>query len=175
MNTEAARTTTPHDDTPAQAGGSSFSWVAHPAREQPGRLIVAVIWIAATMLVVFATTNSVFWAALTIVVLVFALNRFFVPSAFELDEEGITARYPLRTRRYEWREIRRFAHDSDGGYLSTRAVPSRLDAHRGMHLLFGTCRTEAINEINLHLVRMSPSGELAARASAELTSRRESA
>lgn len=173
MNTEAAKTTTPHDDAPAIADGSSFSWVAHPAREQPGRLMVAVIWIAATMLVVFATTNSVFWAALTIVMLVFALNRFFVPSAFELDEQGITARYPLRTRRYEWREIRRFAHDDDGGYLSTRAVPSHLDAHRGMHLLFGTCRAEAINKINRQLARMSPSKELAARASDEIAPRKE--
>ncbi len=80
-------------------------------------------------------------------VLVLALNRFFFVSRFSIDGEGITARYPLKRMSLQWKNLRRFAHDARGGYLSTRAVRSRMDAYSGMHVMFGDCRETVISLI----------------------------
>lgn len=134
------------DEAQAQSA-EAFTWRAHPAREQRGRLFVGIAWIAAVVLVVYATTSSAPWAAFSLLVLVFALNRFFFPSRFTIDEDGITAEHVLRTKRLLWRDVRRFAYNDDGAYLSRHATPSRLDASRGMHILFGNRRDEVIEMI----------------------------
>ena len=85
--------------------------------------------------------------------LVVALNRFFFPSRFRIDPEGITARFPFQTQRLRWAEIRRFVVDEHGGYLSTRSKLSRLDAYRGLHILFGRHRQAVIDSIRTHLTK----------------------
>jgi hypothetical protein len=61
------------------------------------------------------------------------------------------ARFPLRTQRIEWRDVRRFVTDDHGGYLSTRAVASRMDAYRGVHLLFGADRQAIVERIRTQI------------------------
>ena len=87
------------------------------------------------------------WALLAAVVLVAALNRFFFPSRFVIDDQGITARYFFRRQRLRWDDLRRFAHDRNGGYLSSRSRRSWLDAYRGLHILFGEKRDAVIEHI----------------------------
>ncbi len=128
-----------------------FSWQAHPARE---RVVPAVL--GAVVLVAIAGLAGVFmqspvWALFALLVLGVALNRFFLPSRFSIDAEGITARYPLRRQRLEWVHLRRFVHDDDGGFLSTRSRRSWRDGFGGMHLFFGPGSKAAIDEINAHL------------------------
>ncbi len=91
------------------------------------------------------------WGALAVIVLVAALNRFFFPSRFTIDDQGITARFPLRRQRCRWADLRRYAVDRHGCYLSTRAKRSRLDAYRGMHVLFGRHRDAVMEGIHAHL------------------------
>ena len=81
---------------------------------------------------------------------VLGLHKFFFASRYEIDEEGITAVHFLTSHRMEWQHTRRFLHDERGGYLSRRAIRTRLDAWQGMHLQWPTdddARTRAINEI----------------------------
>jgi hypothetical protein len=125
---------------------SVFAWQAHPARERRAGASAALIVIAGLTAAAYLSFG-VAWAVLTVVVLVLALNRFFFPSRFEIDDQGITARYPLRRQRFQWRNLRRFVHDEHGGYLSTRARRSRFDAYSGMHLLFGTKPETVIQQI----------------------------
>jgi hypothetical protein len=113
-----------------------FSWHVHPARRYVGRAVVGAVVVA-----VFATLAAVLmqhpaWAVVAVIILMLMLNRFYFPSRFEIDDEGITARYPMRRQRLRWTDLRWFRHDDDGGYLSTRARPGLLDGSRGMHLLF---------------------------------------
>jgi hypothetical protein len=98
-----------------------------------------------------AATGGVAWGILALAVLFLSLGRFFFASRFILDGEGVTARYLLRTQRCRWSEVRRFCHDSRGAYLSTRSRPSRLDAYRGVHLLFGPVREEVLEAIRSRL------------------------
>jgi hypothetical protein len=132
-----------------------FSWRAHPARERGGRTVLAVLIVAAASVAVALAAGVPAWmvpAALgAAAVLILATNRFFFPSRFTIDEEGITARYPLRTMHRKWTELRRFVHDRDGGYLSRRARASRLDGYQGMHILFGDQRDVVIDRIRRFL------------------------
>ena len=127
-----------------------FAWRAHPARQRPVAALFAAAVIAA-MAVVCALAVNVWWGIIAAVVLVLTLHRFFFPSRFTIDEQGVTARYLLGTRCCAWSEIRRACHDRHGVYLSTRSRPSRLDAYRGIQLLFGRSREEVLHRIRLHL------------------------
>ena len=124
-----------------------YQWTAHPMKTRPERLLLGglLILLLAAMTVLFA--GSWWWGLVALVILVLATNRFFFPSTFVIDEEGITAKYPLRTVRYRWRELRRFVHDENGGHLSTRGKRSFIDAYSGIHLLFDAQREEAVAQI----------------------------
>ena len=144
------------EDTPRE----EFTWQAHPVRERTSRAVAgaAVMLLLAAVVFVLvdadpnaSTAAAAGWSALSVLVLLLALNRFFFRSRFTIDAEGITARYPLRKQRFRWADLRRFVHDEYGGFLSPRAARSWLDAYRGMHLLFGEHRRAVIERIRAHL------------------------
>ena len=130
---------------------SQFTWQAHPARERSGHAAAGAAVVLACGAAVYAAYGSIAWSLLALVVLFAALNRFFFSSHFQIDEEGITARYLFGSRRFQWRDVHRFVVDNHGGYLSTRSRASRLDAYRGLHILFGQSRPAVIERIRAHL------------------------
>ncbi|MCH8315916.1 MAG: PH domain-containing protein [Planctomycetes bacterium] len=131
--------------------GTDFTWQAHPARERIGTAALGLSVIGAITGAVGLSFQSPVWAAAALLVLLAALSRFFFPSRFLIDADGITARYLLGTQQIRWRDIRRFVQDHRGGYISTRAKRSWLDAYRGMHILFGTDREAVIERIRARL------------------------
>jgi hypothetical protein len=117
-----------------------FAWQAHPAREHAGRAAAGLAVVAALAFGSVAVMGAAWWGLVAVAILLAALNRFYFPSRFVVDEEGITARHALGSRRLRWAEVRRFAHDDEGGLLTTRAGDSWLTAHRGVSVLFGSHR-----------------------------------
>ena len=107
--------------------------------------------VAAFAAAVWVAFGSGTWAVFSAVVLVATLNRFYFRRRFDIDAEGITARFPLRTKRFRWADTRRFIVDANGGFLSPRAKRSRLDAWQGLHVLFGRQREPVIERIRAHL------------------------
>lgn len=130
-----------------QPSEDPFSWQAHPARQKHAKTIIAIVVISAIAILVYLSSNTLLWSAFSALVLIIALQRFFFPSRFEIDSKGITARYFIGKKRFDWQIIRRFNYDENGGYLSTRKIPTRLDAYRGMHLYFSEDRAEIIKRI----------------------------
>jgi hypothetical protein len=128
-----------------------LSWQAHPARERLLAGALASLVILALAGAIYLSTHSLAWSILTVVVLVLALNRFYFPSRFVIDHEGVAARYLLSRKRYEWSSIRRYLWDGRGAHLSTRGRRSWLDAHSGLTILFGSHRTEVLNLIRRHM------------------------
>ena len=125
----------------------SFTWRAHPARSRPWSAVAASLIILAAAVAVWMSFG-IGWAIGSAIILVSALHRFFFPSQFSIDDDGIDAGYLLRRQRLRWRDVRRFLHDEQGGYLSTRARRSRMDAFAGLHMLFGDHRDEVIKRIS---------------------------
>ncbi len=128
-----------------------FSWCAHPARERLGRAALGGLLILSLSILSGLMMQSLLWGVFAALLLVAVLNRFFFPSRFVIDAEGISAAYLLKKQSMCWSELRRFAMDRHGGYLSTRARRSWLDAYRGMHILFGRQRDAVIERILAHL------------------------
>jgi hypothetical protein len=136
---------------------SQFAWQAHPARERLGRAVVGVAVVILLAGIAGVLMESSGFGILALLILVLALNRFFFPSHFSIDAEGITASYPLRRLRKRWADLRRFVVDANGGYLSARARGSRFDAFGGMHVLFGEQRQTVIEQIRGRLTDGGPS------------------
>ena len=128
-----------------------YKWSAHPARERAVAALAASIAVLGFGALIGIASGAVGWGVVSVAVLLASLNRFFLPSRFSIDDDGITARYPLRSQRFRWGEIRRFIVDNRGGYLSTRARRSRFDAFSGMHVLFGPDRRSVIEHIRAQL------------------------
>jgi hypothetical protein len=134
-------------------------WRAHPAREHAGRALAGAALIAAVAAAVLATVlldggglgGALAWSGGAAALLVLSTHRFYLPSRYAIDDEGITAISWLGRRHLRWADLRRFTCDANGGYLSTRARPSRLDAFKGMHVLFGDQRDEVVAAIRAHL------------------------
>lgn len=133
---------------PHEHSTEPVEWTSHPARQRPRDAVMAVfvVMMVAGAAGIFGGGSG--WAVLAVVVLLLALNRFFFPSRFKIDEQGITASYPIRRQKLKWNRVRRFIHDDNGGYLSTRARRSWTDAYRGMHIQFGDDRRGIIDLIN---------------------------
>ena len=112
-----------------------IEWRSHPAREHTGRAMIGLVIIAGLTAVIFAGFGP-WWALGACVVLLLSLHRFYFPSRFVIDEQGITAAFLLRSRSLRWQDIRRFVHDQNGGYLSTR---SRASSAPGSRIASGTC------------------------------------
>ena len=85
----------------------------------------------------------------SIVFLFLTLNRFFLPTRYRIDERGVAARYPLGKRALAWSEIRRFPHDQEGGYVSSRDRGGAFDT-KGVSLLFAGRGDEIIPLIESH-------------------------
>ncbi|MCL4209519.1 MAG: hypothetical protein KJZ68_02540 [Phycisphaerales bacterium] len=149
MTTDASTSTAP----------PLLEWRAFPAKQRPGRAALGIVIILAIGAMTgglfhadgFSPATSVGMGLLASAILVLVLQRFYFPSFYAIDAEGITARTFLSTLRLRWTEIRRFLHDETGGFLSTRAVPSRLDSFQGLHIVFGEDAPRAIRTIEERL------------------------
>ena len=130
----------PSDDFPLDS--EAYSWSVHPVRERRRAAAGAFAIIAGISLLTYLMMGSLLWPALSTLILVLSLNRFFWPSRFEINREGITAHYPFGVQHRKWSQVKRFAHDDVGGILSPFARSSRLDSWRALHVYFGAHRDE---------------------------------
>jgi hypothetical protein len=142
------------DDAQYQA----MEWRVHPARERVGAAVLSLLvlmgfaWLAADLM------QNRWWGAFSGAFLFLMLSRFYLPSEFSIDETGITAKYPWKSTRFKWSDVRSFQHDERGGYLSTRR-PSLLDTFRGIHLLFHDNREAVVSRIRASLPNLKQEGQ----------------
>ncbi|MCH7703497.1 MAG: PH domain-containing protein [Planctomycetes bacterium] len=115
----------------------TYEWSVHPARERAWQTAFGIGVIAAFGFVVFREVRSAVWVLGAVVAMVIALNRFFFPSRYRIDAEGVTARYPFATRSCRWELIRRIDFGERGAMLSPFDRPSPLDRRRGIVIDFG--------------------------------------
>lgn len=132
-----------------------IAWQVHPLRERWKSALAATSVIALAAWLSALIMGQLAWGVFASGVLVIACNRFYFPTRYELTAEGITARFPLKTIRYRWVEIRRFVYDQNGGFLSRRARGSFLDDYQGISLLFPKDSGKVIQWIRDQLPRES--------------------
>ena len=99
---------------------TTMAWRVHPASTGALRLLLVCAAVAALGAIVAVIQNDWIWGAGTTLVLVGVLNRFFLPSSFEVDAIGVTGKYPLRTNTMKWSEVVRHEIGPSGCLVSNR-------------------------------------------------------
>jgi Bacterial PH domain len=120
----------------AETQPDALTWRVHPARERLWTALLTLLVVAAASWLTVEAMGNSWWGALAAGFFLVTLHRFFLPSRFRIDADGVTARSAFTSATFRWSDIRRFQHDRRGAFLSTRRRPSFLDAFQGMHLVF---------------------------------------
>ncbi|MCA9242949.1 MAG: PH domain-containing protein [Phycisphaerales bacterium] len=140
MTRSDAKPTPPVDD-----------WTAHPARQRPGAAVFASAVIVAFSVVVELATGERWMAGVSLVVLLVALHRFFLPTRVVLTDEAVEVREPFSTRRLRWEEIRRADFGRFGVWLSPLRKPTIRESRRGAHVLYDGAGRECAEAIRARL------------------------
>jgi len=111
-----------------------LSWTVHRARETPTKTVVVSVFILAFVGFSWAVFGPML-AVLAVVVLFLALNTYFLPVTFKLDDKGIEVDKRIFTTRYGWKQFRRWLRTSGGIVISPFSHKSFLDNFRGVHLM----------------------------------------
>jgi hypothetical protein len=139
----------------------ALTWRVHPARERPPATVLALLVIAAATWLTVEAMDSPWWALLAAGFFLVTLHRFFLPSEFRIDADGVSARSAFTSAKFRWTDIRRFQHDHRGAFLSTRRRPSFLDAFQGMHLQFRGNADEVVRRFEARIRKPEPMPEVA--------------
>ena len=128
-------------------------WRSHPARERP-RAAVAVCVVIVALAGLSAELMGHFgWGVFAALSLATMLHRFFLPTEYRIDADGVAARSAFASRHLRWGEIRRFAHDERGGVVSSRARASVFAGPGDIPLLFPAHRDEVVAAIRAGMAR----------------------
>ncbi|RME74604.1 MAG: hypothetical protein D6776_04975 [Planctomycetota bacterium] len=130
------RSECPHEGAAAEAAAAPVVWTSWPAREQPVRAVALVAIVAAVSAGLGWSFGGLAWSVLSALLLLLAVGRFFVPTHYRIDEQGVQARAFGVTTRRRWSELQAFYPHRDGAFLSPFARPSPLDPFRGLWLRY---------------------------------------
>ena len=114
-----------------------LKWRAHPFRDEAPRSYA----VAAALLALCAVMNLAFggwlWTFLAACLLFGSLARWFLPTEYRLDSDGVEVRFLGRRVRRAWSSFRNLYPHSVGLHLSPFDRPSGLDPFRGLFLRYG--------------------------------------
>lgn len=128
---------------------SEMEWSACPAKMHPKRAVFA--WLIIVFFgAVIVTTNLILGICMA-GVLIATQATFLFSTRFTISEDGLRAKYPIRTKFYAWKQIRRSKFFKEACFMFTRKKPSNLDSWTGMTVFYGENRDEIIAAIKSHL------------------------
>jgi hypothetical protein len=122
-----------------------LSWTVHRAKENPGKTVVASVFILAFVGFGWAVFGPAL-GMLAVVVLFLATNTYFLPITYMLTDKGIEIDKRLFTARYEWKQFRRWFRTTGGIVISPFSRKNYLDNFRGVHLLLPSEERRTRNE-----------------------------
>ena len=137
----------------SQAAPPSLRWRSWPLAESWSAAILVAVGLLGAGAAVRWATAATHLALLAMAALAVALWRFFLPTSFELNAEGVSQWLFGRRRRIPWRDIRRYQVCSSGVLLLPQADACPLDAYRGLYLPWGKHRPEVLAHVHYYLDR----------------------
>ncbi len=133
------------------AAAQIISWTVHPLVEWPRRSLGLALLFAAILGIVYFTLPGPLYLIVSVGVLFGSMGRFFLPTRYTLSAEGICVRFAGVARRFPWTNFRRVEAGPHGVFLSPFERPNRLENFRGLYLLLGARREEAVAYIRERL------------------------
>jgi len=119
-------------------------WQVHLAKEEPRKLFVviaAIVAMAALALVWIGPIGVI----TTAFVLVGALSEFLLPITFIITPTHVSASTLVGKRIMAWKDAKKCYVTDDGVKISPLPRASRLEAFRGVYLLFGDHKQEVLD------------------------------
>ena len=130
----SVHSTVGQDNTKGPAG--NLQWRSYPLVDDfPRSLLCVAVFVGFCVLTGLAF-GGVGYGVIAAVLVGGSLGRYFLPTYFALDEDGVTIRMLGRSRTIPWTDVKRISVRSCGMFLSPFPAPSRLDSFRGAFLRF---------------------------------------
>lgn len=118
-------------------------WTSHPAKRRPQDVFLLGGVVMLSAWAVLVTLGSPLLAGLAVVILLVSVAPFWLPTHYQIDDEGVEARRLWTTRRRSWADLRRAQIGPGAALVSPFARPTWMDRHRGVLLYFdGLARRE---------------------------------
>ncbi len=141
-------------------GSTAVEWTSHPvARHQLKGAILLLI----TLLCccgVWLWLEHWFYAAFSGVVLFLSTMRYYFPTQYRLDAEGVRAGFLGTSKLRPWSDFKNVYVHETAVFLAPFGKPSRLDAFRGMWIVLGANKDEAVAYVK---ERVAPAGRASPR------------
>jgi hypothetical protein len=113
-------------------------------------VLLAALIIASSAAVAFGFAHW-FYGVFSLGALTASLSRYFFPTRYALDGDGVSTQHLGLKQRRSWAEFRRADEHRDGIFLSPSARPSRLDSFRGVFLRFAQNREDVVRFVRCHV------------------------
>lgn len=125
------------------AATSPLTVTAHPAAARPGVSAALVAYFALMGLLAgpwlmgapLLSWTGALGALIVFDAFVLAMARWFFPTRYVFENDGIRVRFVGTDRFYAYRRFRSCKRTRAGLYLSPRTDPTRFDRFRGLHVL----------------------------------------
>ena len=134
------------------SSADALRWESHPLRrEKPAKSMLLVALIVASAAAAAFGFEHWFYGVFSLGALTVSLSRYFFPTRYALDGEGIGSEHLGLKQRRSWAEFRRVEEHRDGIFLCPSVRPGRLDSFRGVFLRFNQNRTEVVRFVRCHV------------------------
>ena len=138
-----------------------FEWVSHPLKQSYYKSVLAIGSVIASAILCGYFMDSPGFGLLGGTVLFLSLGRFFFPTRYKLDHNGIGVKTITTNVTYKWSRYRTVYPDRNGALLSPFMGPSRLESFRGLYITFTDNRERIMEFIKARL--KSELGEISAQ------------
>ena len=130
----------------------ALRWESHPLRrEKSTKSILLVALIVASSTAAAFGFEHWFYGVFSLGALTASLSRYFFPTCYVLDGEGVSSEHLGFKQRRPWAEFRRADEHRDGIFLRPSARPGRLDSFRGVFLRFNKNREDVARFVRCHV------------------------
>ncbi|MBN1902978.1 hypothetical protein JW926_16765 [Candidatus Sumerlaeota bacterium] len=128
-----------------------ISWKIHPALDDPGKTLGAILVILAFSGIVFWNFSSIFWMAFSCCILFFSLARYFLPTRYLLTPLKIESSTLGFSRKCLLSHFQRAEKVKGGIFLSPFSLPNRLEHYRGVFLMCKKNQSEVFEFVKRHI------------------------
>lgn len=128
-----------------------IAWVSHPFVQSTKRASFALSAVFASGFFAAWMMESAGFGIIASALLFFSLSKFFFPTRYRLDENGVTVKSTTQTFTRPWKQFRSYYVDPNGVLLSPFAVPSRLENFRGLYVTFKDNKDEVVAYVKAHI------------------------
>ena len=142
-----------------------LAWKIHLLKRRPDRAVPLFAIFGCAGISVWLMFHNLIPALVSILLLVSATSDFLFPTTNRIDDSGVFSHGTFSRNELSWSNIRRVTYHPYSVSLSPLETPSRLDAFRGVTLIFapaGEAGDEAtvMDAIRLRFRRTAPKAEM---------------